>query len=69
MKRQEKTIHGHDYYRYEDNEHWKLAQHNTEAIGVRCGRCGNTSFRLRYGDWEMRAACEECGLEDSVYSG
>lgn len=69
MARQEKTIHGEDYYRYEDDGHWIIEKYKPEAIGVRCGRCDNTSFRLSYGHWEIKAACEECGLEASVYSG
>ena len=31
--------------------------------------CGNTSFTLRYGVYEIKAHCVECGIEEVVYDG
>ena len=39
-----------------------------DAHGVVCP-CGSTSFSLRYGNCEIRARCDKCGLEDVVYDG
>lgn len=31
--------------------------------------CGNNSFHLKYGQWELFAVCSQCGREKSVYQG
>jgi len=31
--------------------------------------CGNTTFTLRYGDYEIRARCSNCNVESVVYDG
>ncbi len=53
----------HDGENYDKwlKEHWNDNQ-------VKCP-CGSESFHLRYGDYEVRAVCVSCGLEDVVYDG
>ncbi len=36
---------------------------------LECKDCGNDTFRLYYGDYEIFATCAACGNKESVYQG
>ena len=39
-----------------------------DSVDVVCS-CGQTTFELRYGCWNIIARCPKCGAEESVYDG
>ncbi len=71
-----KVIEGLEYWRDSDSKFWTLEDRRAnEALPsfqqspeVICD-CGEMTFTLRYGSYEIFAKCVGCGSEESVYSG
>jgi hypothetical protein len=56
---------------YEDGPGFFQMEYNQDLQDkpeVLC-ECGCTAFTLRYGYYEIRARCTNCGIEHEVYSG
>lgn len=73
MSVEEKTlINGHEFNRY-DESLWARNNHagdvkTDDHPDVVCP-CGNQTFTLRYGNYEITARCAACGIEEVVYDG
>jgi hypothetical protein len=66
---EEALIHGQRYTRW-GGKMWKAKENKTPDTqpDVIC-ECGNDTFRLHYGSYEITATCTTCGFCEAVYDG
>jgi len=49
--------------------HYIASEIEETCDNITCDGCGNDSFTLTYGKWELFGTCTICGSKQSVYSG